>query len=85
MKAVNYSSLRSNLKQVLDTVVNDFETYVITRKNDENVVVMSEAEYNNLIENAYIRKSPNNVKRLNQSIEQLNNGKSKNRDLKQYE
>lgn len=85
MKALNYSSLRSNLKQVLDTVVNDFETYVITRKNDENVVVMSEAEYNNLIENAYIRKSPNNVKRLNQSIEQLNNGKSKNRDLKQYE
>ncbi len=85
MQAVNYSNLRTNLKQILDNVTNNFETVIVTRKNNENVVVMSEAEYNNLMENSYIRQNPRNYERLLNSIEQLNNGKSKSRDLKDYE
>ncbi len=85
MQAVNYSNLRNNLKQILDNVTNNFETVIVTRKNNENVVVMSEAEYNNLMENSYIRQNPRNYERLLNSIEQLNNGKSTNRDLKDYE
>ncbi len=84
MQAVNYSNLRTNLKQILDNVTNNFETVIVTRKNNENVVVMSEAEYNNLMENSYIRQNPRNYERLLNSIEQLNNGKSKSRDLKDY-
>lgn len=34
-----------------DKAVNDIETIVITRKNDANVVLLSESEYNNLLEN----------------------------------
>lgn len=85
MQAVNYSNLRSNLKQILDNVTNNFETVIVTRKNNENVVVMSEAEYNNLMENAYIRQSSRNHERLLKSIEQLNSGKSSNKELKEYE
>lgn len=85
MQAVNYTNLRTNLKKILDTVTNDFETFIVTRKNNENIVVMSEVEYNNLLENSYIRKSPNNYKKLIESVEQLNAGKSKNRELQDYE
>ena len=33
------------------------KTIIITRKNNENVVLMSEEEYNNLMENLYIRSN----------------------------
>ncbi len=85
MKAINYTNLRTNLKQVLDTITNDFETFIVTRKNNENVVVMSESEYNNMQENLYIRASKNNYDRLLESIDQLENSNSKVRDLKDYE
>ena len=41
MLAVNYTSLRKNMKSYFDKVVNEYETMVVTRKNNENVVVLS--------------------------------------------
>ncbi len=54
MLATNYSDMRNNLKKYCDKVTNDFETIIITRKNNSNVVLMSEEEYNNIMENLYI-------------------------------
>ena len=51
MIATNYSEVRNNLKTYCDKATKDYETIVITRKNNENVVLMSEEEYNNLMEN----------------------------------
>ena len=41
MDAVNYSDLRQNLKKYLDYVYNDHEPLIVTRKNNENVVILS--------------------------------------------
>ncbi len=54
MIAVNYSTVRENLKTYCDKAVDDFETIIITRKDDRNVVLMSIDEYNNLLENLKI-------------------------------
>ncbi len=54
MIATNYSNVRNNLKKYCDKATDDNETVIITRKNDKNVVLMSEEEYNNLMENLYI-------------------------------
>jgi antitoxin YefM len=81
MIAVNFSSLRDSLKKYCDKVYQDSEPIIITRRNNENVVLISENEYNNLMENAYIRKSPANYKRLLESIEQLKDGKIKKVDI----
>ena len=51
MIAVNYSNARSNFKRYCDVATNDFETIIVTRNRGDNVVMMSESEYNNLIEN----------------------------------
>ena len=51
MIATNYSNVRNNLKKYCDKATDDYETVIITRKNDKNVVLMSEEEYNNLMEN----------------------------------
>lgn len=75
MIATNYSNVRNNFKEVCDRVVRDSDIAVITRKNDENVVLMSQAHYDNLIENLYIRDSKANYERLKESIKQAEDGK----------
>ena len=81
MIAINYSTARENLKKYCDMVTNDFETIIITRKQDENVVIISEAEYNNLMENLYVRSDGDDYDRLLKSIGQLKKGKGQVREL----
>ena len=47
MVAVNFSTLRNHLKTYCDTAAKNAETIIITRKNEENVVMMSLDSYNN--------------------------------------
>jgi antitoxin YefM len=79
--AVNYTNARENFKKYCDAAVQDFETIIVTRKQDENVVIMSEAEYNNLMENIYIRSSKEDYRQLLESIDQLKKGKGQIRKL----
>jgi antitoxin YefM len=81
MLAVNYSNIRENLKTYCDIANNDFETIIITRKQGGNVVMISEDEYNNLMENLYIRSNKKTYDRLLESIAQLKAGKGKIREL----
>lgn len=81
MLAVNYSTLRENLKKYCNTANQDFETIIVTRKSGGNVVIISEAEYNNLMENLYIRSNPEYYKKIMCSIEELKAGKTIKADL----
>jgi antitoxin YefM len=44
-------------------------------------VLISESEYNNLLENLYIRSDPDYYNELLRSIEQLKKGKGRKQDL----
>ena len=74
MIAVNYTNARANLKSYMDKAKNDFETIIITGK-DGNVVMLSEEEYNNMKENYFIMSDPDMVKKLDESIKQIIEGK----------
>jgi prevent-host-death family protein len=50
MKIVSFTEARNGLKAVLDGVVNDADTTVITRRDSEDAVVMSLDYYNSLME-----------------------------------
>ena len=78
MIAKNYSDVRNNLKSVCDTIIANSETVIVTRKNGENIVMMSLDEYNNLIENYYVRRTEANYRWLQESKEQLEKGKTIN-------
>ena len=75
MIAVNYSNIRANLKTYMDKTRDDYETIVITSKNG-NVVMISEEEYNNLMENLFIMNNPAMRERLDHSIQQFTNGET---------
>lgn len=73
MIAVNYTNIRENLKTYCDQVNDNDETVIITRKDNKNVVLISQNEYNNMLENIKILKDPNYFIKLYKSIKQLEN------------
>ena len=81
MLAVNYTNLRDNMKSYMDKVTDDYETMIVTRKNNKNVVMLSEESYNNLIENAYIMGNKANYDWLMESKAQLEIGNVSVREL----
>jgi antitoxin YefM len=81
MDAVSYSDLRQNLKRYLDKVFTDNDPMIITRKNNENLVLLSIAEYNSLIETNYLMANEVNAKHLLKSIRQARSGKTKKHEL----
>ena len=81
MLAVNYPNLRDNLTKYMDKVTNDYETMIVTRKDNKNVVILSEEAYNNLMENVYVMGNKANYDWLMESKAQLENGKFAAHDL----
>uniref|UniRef100_UPI00405699E4 type II toxin-antitoxin system Phd/YefM family antitoxin n=1 Tax=Acetatifactor sp. TaxID=1872090 RepID=UPI00405699E4 len=74
MLAVNYTNLRENMKAYMDKVTDDYETMIVTRKDNKNVVMLSEESYNNLMENVYIMSNKANYDWLMESKAQLERG-----------
>ena len=81
MLAVNYTNFRENLKDYMDKATDDYETMIVTRKNNKNVVMISEESYNNLMENVYVMGNQSNYDWLMESKEQLESGKYTKHDL----
>lgn len=75
MLAVNYTNLRDNMKTYMDKVTDDYETMIVTRKNNRNIVMLSEESYNNLIENIHVLCNKTNYDWLMESKAQLEQGK----------
>lgn len=74
MLAVNYTNLRDNMKTYMDKVNDDYETVIVTRKDNKNVVMISEEAYNNLMENVYVMGNKANYDWLMESKTQLERG-----------
>lgn len=81
MLAVNYTNLRDNMKMYMDKVTDDYETMIVTRKDNKNVVMLSEESYNNLMENIYVMGNKNNYDWLMKGKAQLENGQCAAHDL----
>ena len=81
MRTVNFSEARSNLKEVLDRVVDDADVTIITRRDADDVVVMSLSEWNSWKETEYLLASPANARQLRKSIRRLDAGQKLYRKL----
>ena len=55
------------LLRKMDKVYNDYESLIISRKNSENVVLLSIHEYNSLIETDYLFRNEANAAHLKKS------------------
>ena len=81
MANVSYTELRSNLAAYMDQVCDDRAPLVVTRQNARSVVMLSEEEYEGLIETVHLLKSPANAARLLRSIKEADEGNLVEREL----
>ena len=81
MSHVSYSELRANLARFMDEVCNTRAPLHVTRQNARSVVMLSEDDYEGLMETVHLLRSPANAARLLESIKQAENGQSAERDL----
>ena len=78
MLAVNYSTIRENLKTYCDKVTDEDETVIVTRKGEKNVVIISLEEWNELSKAA---KNAEYLNMLDRSFGQLRSGKGQKHEL----
>ncbi|MFC3480787.1 type II toxin-antitoxin system Phd/YefM family antitoxin [Kocuria carniphila] len=78
---MNYSESRARYAEVLDSVIDDREEVIVTRSGHEPVVIVSLDEYNSLKETAYLMRSPENARRLLNSMEELEAGRGTSHEL----
>lgn len=82
MRTTSYSELRKNLAAELDKVNDDHEPVIITRgKGKPEAVLISLEDFAGYEETNYLLRSPENAKRLLQSIEELEKGLGVERKL----
>ena len=82
MKVVTYSHARNALKSVLDSVVQDADVTIISRRDAEgDAVVMSLDSYNSIMETLYLTSNPANAAALARAIAQDKAGQREERPL----
>ena len=82
MLAINYTTIRKNLKNYCDKVTDEDETVIVTRKDEKNVVLLSLDRYNQLIK---AMKNTEYLYKIDKSIEQLQAGKGMQHELIEIE
>jgi antitoxin YefM len=75
MANVSYTELRSNLARYMEEVCDSRAPLHVTRQNARGVVMISEEEYEGLIETLHLLRHPSNAARLLRSIEDAEQGK----------
>lgn len=81
MRIVSYTEARNSLKSVLDSVEDDADIAIITRRDGGDAVVMSLAQYESMAETLHLLSSPANAAHLAESIAQYKAGKALRREL----
>lgn len=82
MLAVNYSTIRNNLKDYCDKATDLQETVIVTRKDEKNVVLMSLEKYNQLEKAA---RNAEYLAMIDRGISQLEAGKGQLHELIEVE
>lgn len=78
MLAVNYTTIRNNLKDYCDAATDNNETVIVTRKNKKNVVIMSLEQYNQIMKAAH---NAEYLAMIDRSMDQLSSGNGNQHEL----
>lgn len=82
MEAVSYSTFRGNLRHYIDKTRDDAEPILVTSKEpSSNVVVINVRDYENLVENDYIRSNTYLYEKLLRGRDAVRQGAARVHDL----
>ena len=81
MQTISYTKARNNLAREMDRVTQDHDYTIITRSARPGVVMMAIEDFESWQETAYLLASPANARRLLRSVQELEEGKGREREL----
>ncbi len=81
MDTMSYSAFRNKLASIIDKVNEDHQPVLITRQNGKPAILMSVEDFKSYEETAYLMASPKNAERLNRAIDELESGRSQQKEL----
>ena len=81
MKTKTYTEAREKLSEIIEKVCEDHDPYIVTKRRDKAVVILSLEDYESLAETAYLLRSPRNARRLLESIKELEEGSGIEKDI----
>lgn len=82
MLAVNYSTIRSNLKDYCDKATDENETVIVTRKDEKNVVLISLEQYNRVMK---ALRNAEYLEKIDKSMQQIKEGKVVTKTMEELE
>ena len=81
MNAISFSDLRNSMKMYMDLVFDNHEPIIVTRKNNENIVLLSIHDYNSIIETNYLLSSEQNKDHIISSLKKSRSGLMSKKDI----
>ena len=81
MSHISYTDFRQHLAKYMDEVWDNRAPLRVTRQNARTVVILSEDEYDGMVETLHLLRSPANADRLLRSIKSADVGKLTARDV----
>jgi antitoxin YefM len=81
MNTISYSAARTRLASTMKKVCEDHEPVIITRQQEDSVVMISLDDFKALEETSFLLRVPKNARRLLESIAELERGGGKDRTL----
>jgi antitoxin YefM len=81
MDAISYTAARTNLAKTMEQVCEDHSPVIITRGKSPSVFMISLEDYEALHETAYLLRAPKNIRRLLESVAELEQGGGQEKEL----
>ncbi len=82
MVAVNYSTIRNNLKGYCDKATDDNEAIIVTWKGEKNVVIISLDQYNEFLK---MQRNEQYLKKIDKAMRQVDQGRVVKKSMKELE
>jgi len=70
LETINYSQTRENFAKILDEVATEGKVYAISRRGEQQAVLMSVHDYSSLMTTLHLLRSRHNAVRLFEALEQ---------------
>jgi antitoxin YefM len=81
MEITTYTTFRQKLSSFMDLVTISRAPLFVTRQGKEDLVLLSKSDYEGMLETFHIMSSPDNAKRLNESLKEYESGGGKVKEL----
>jgi len=75
MNTIAFDELKRKPDQTLEKIYQSVEPFLVIRENDRNLVILSQKEYDSVMETFYLLQNPKNAERLLQSLKHAREGK----------